>query len=428
MAATKRERLEKLVSDMQASADLVDAKRAKGEDVEAVELDAIVKMSKDARSLKNEILDDAKAEAAEKDAGQALEDAKSFLGSLGINPDAKATDRIDRATPGDVARKTIADQFLGSAQYKQFLSKFPSGQIPDRASLNMDPVAFKTLLTGASATSAGAMVWSDRSGITDFGTFQRPLTFRDVITVGTTDSDTVDYARITGFTNAAAPVAEATNVSTGTKPESAITLAKVTATVKTIAHWIPATRRSLADAGQLRTLIDNFLRYGLEEELEDQMLTGDGTGENLPGITGVSGIQTHAKGADSLLDAYRKAKTKVRLGGRASANAYLLHPNDWQEVDLLQNGDGNYYFGGPMNQGQPRLWGLPVVESEGVPEGTAYVADFKTCVLWDREQAAITMSDSHSDFFIKNLVAVLAEMRAAFGVLRPASIVKITGI
>ena len=45
-------------------------------------------------------------------------------------------------------------------------------------------------------------------------------------------------------------------------------------TVKTIAHWIPITKRAAADAAQVRTLVDNFLRYGLNEELEDQMLTG----------------------------------------------------------------------------------------------------------------------------------------------------------
>ena len=34
-------------------------------------------------------------------------------------------------------------------------------------------------------------------------------------------------------------------------------------------------------------------------------------------------------------------------------------------------------------------------------------------------------TDSHSDFFVKNLIAILAEMRAAFGVIRPAAFVTI---
>lgn len=436
MAGTKREQLEKLVADMQAAADVIDGKRAKGEEPAGEDLAAIVKMSKDARSLKNEIVAEAEASKAASD----LEDAKGFLASLGINPDAKSGDNPRNAAPSGVpAQQTVADQLLGSAQFKSLMAKFPDGRIPDRAGISMDAVGFKTLITGASATSGGAFVFSDRTGLYDTGTFARPLTVRDIITVGSTGSDSVEYARQTAQTNNAAPVAEATESGVidgtditaaegGLKPESAMTFEKVTATVKTIAHWVPITRRALADGGQLRTIVDNFLRYGLEEELEDQMVAGDGTGENFQGITGMSGVQTHAKGGDTLLDAYRKAKTKVRLIGRARANAYLMHPNDWQEVDLLQNNEGNYYFGGPMNVGQPMLWGLPVVESEACAEGTAFVGDFRTLVLWDREQASITVSDSHADFFVRNLLAVLAEMRAAFGALRPAAIVKITGI
>lgn len=434
--ATKREQLEKLVHDMKAAAAEMDAKVAAGDEPTGAERTALVKMSKDAAALKAAIV--AEAQAA-KDAGEGLEDAKSFLASLGINPDGKAPDNARNAKGGGApSGLSLGEQFIASEQFKSLMSRFPGGRIPDRATLAMDPVGFKALITGASATSGGALVFSDRTGLYDAGAIGRPLSIRDVITIGRTNSDTVEYARATGQTNAAAPVAEATTsapivdpvttVQGGLKPESTMAFEKVTATVKTIAHWTAATRRSLADGGQLRTIIDNFLRYGLEEELEDQIIAGAGTGENFQGITGLSGVQTHAKGGDSLLDAYRKAKTKVRLVGRAMATAYLMHPNDWQEVDLLQNNEGGYYFGGPANPGVPRLWGLPVVESEACSEGTAFVGDFRTLVLWDREQAAITVSDSHADFFTRNLIAILAEMRAAFGALRPAAIVKITGI
>ena len=71
------------------------------------------------------------------------------------------------------------------------------------------------------------------------------------------------------------------------------------------------------------------------------------------------------------------------------------------------------------------MWGLPVIESEFVPEGTAFVGDFRQMVIWDREETTIRATDSHSDFFIRNMVAILGELRAAFGVLRPAAIVEI---
>jgi HK97 family phage major capsid protein len=197
----------------------------------------------------------------------------------------------------------------------------------------------------------------------------------------------------------------------------------VTETVKTIAHWIPATSRALQDAGQLRTLIDTFLRYGLEEELEDQILTGSGSGENFTGIMNTTGTSTQAYDT-SLIITSRKARTKVMTQGRARPTAWVMNPLDWEDFDLLKDGEDRYYFGGPMAMGTPRLWGLPVVESEGMTEGFAIVADWRLAVLWDRMRVSISVSNQHSDFFIRNLVAILAEMRAAFGVLRPAAFVE----
>lgn len=288
------------------------------------------------------------------------------------------------------------------------------------------PGGMKGLITGSSDTSAGAAIPTYEfyaSPATGF--YARPLTIRDLVTRGTTESDSIEYAIEGAFTNNAAPVAEATAASgaSGAKPESDMAWTKTSTNVKTIAHWIPATRRALADAGQLQMYIEGFLRYGLDEELEDQILSGSGTGENFTGIRNTSGIQTQAWDTD-MLTTLRRARTKVRVTGRSTPTAYVLHPNDWEDIDLLKDNEGRYYYGGPSVIGQPRLWGLPVVESEGEVEGFGHVADWRRAVLLDREQAEIFVSDSHSDFFTRNLVAILAELRAAFFILRPSAFVE----
>jgi HK97 family phage major capsid protein len=141
-------------------------------------------------------------------------------------------------------------------------------------------------------------------------------------------------------------------------------------------------------------------------------------------VLNVTGTTSQAFATD-LLTTLRQARTKVRVTGRATPTAYVMHPNDWEDLDLLQDNEARYYFGGPSVLGTPRLWGLPVVESEGMTEGTAMVADWRLLVLWDREAANILISDSHSDFFVRNMLAVLAEMRAALGCLRPSAFVEV---
>jgi len=362
-----------------------------------------------------------------------------------------ANDLVDGAAPknnpfgqGQLgAGKSLGERFTNSPEFTSWKNQWPGGRIPENLKgFQAPPVEFsglKALITGASDTSGGALVDSDRRGLLDFGTFQRPLTLRDVITSGTTGSDAVEYVRVTAFTNSAAPVPEATSSASpvadedgvlepvagaGVKPESNLTLLKVTTPVKTIAHWVPVTRRAISDAGQLRTLIDSFLSYGLEEELEDQIFNGDGNGENFEGLITVADVQTQAWDTD-ILTTSRKARTKVRTVGRATPNAYVLHPLDWEKIDLLQDNEARYFFGGPMQIGTPRLWGLPVIESEAATPGIGWVGDFRMAVLWDREQSSITVSDSHADFFIRNLIAILAELRAAFGVIRPKAFVEI---
>jgi HK97 family phage major capsid protein len=339
--------------------------------------------------------------------------------------------------------KSIGEQFTESAEYKGLMAAAKNGAFAKNQRVQSEMFGVKSLVTGTSDTSGGAFVNNDRIGLqVALEAFQRPLRIRDVVTNGTTTSDTIEYVRVTSTTNNAAPVAEATssaaptapasvpgalvnNAGGGYKPESGLALAKVTTPVKTIAHWMPVTKRALSDAAQIRTLIDAFLRYGLEEELEDQMIQGDNTGENFEGLATVSGVQAQAWDTNALVT-LRKAKTKVRTVGRSVANAYLLNPADLEALDLLTDNENRYYFDGPSGTGSAQpLWNLPVIETEAVPAGTGYVGDFRKAVLWDREQATIQMTDSHLDFFVRNLVAILAEMRAAFGILQPSAFVEV---
>jgi len=360
-----------------------------------------------------------------------------FGDEIGLN------EKSEKRTPSGLVipdgRKSLGQHYIESAEYKALLDSVPGGNFSKQHRVQARPAGFqhlvptsrsaKALLTGASDTAAGAFVQNDSLGLqVGMEAFQRPLTLRDLVTPGTTGSDTVDYVRIASTTNAAAPVAEATTTSNGTKPESSMATIKVAAPVKTIAHWIPVTKRALSDAAQIRTLIDNFLQYGLEEELEDQMIAGDNVGENFEGLSNVSGVQAQAWDTNALVT-LRKAKTKVRTVGRSIATGYVLNPLDVEALDLLTDNENRFYFGGPSGTIQigtaAPLWNLPVIESEAVPAGTGYVGDWRKAILWDREQASITMSDSHANFFIQNLVAILAEMRAAFGIIQPNAFVEI---
>lgn len=291
----------------------------------------------------------------------------------------------------------------------------------------------KTLLTGVINSQPIFNLPDMQAGrVEGFDRIVRVMT--ELITVGQTDTDKVEWVQQDSFTNNAAETAEAINADTAagaaasTAPESAIAFSLQSTTVQEIKHFIPATKRSLADIGQLRTIIDQELLYGLSLRLDNQIINGSGAGVNLKGILNTSGIQTQAKGADTNVDAIHKAMTKLAISGYANLGV-LLHPNDWQLIRLAKDVNGQYYYGPPSIAGGMQLWGYPVNLSVNLAAGTGIVSDFKrSCTLWLRDGAGIAATDSHSDWFLKGIIAVLAAMRGAFAVVRPRGVCTVTGI
>ncbi|QGZ16899.1 major capsid protein [Arthrobacter phage LittleTokyo] len=369
-----------------------------------------------------------------------LADARALADEIGPG----AAEDLDgqKETAGAMRRvKNLGLEIVSAPEFKAAMAPFKGGRVPEKSRFSTDPIAVKSLFVGGDDTSAGVFVTPEQTGIIEM-LGRRPLTLRDVVSKRTTGSDTVEYVRQTAHTNNAAPVAEATSSAGptsqdlggplvndpngGYKPEGSWAFARETATVKTIAEWVPATKRALADAGQLQGLINDELRKDIAETEENQILLGDGTGENLPGILTTSGIQSQAFDTD-IFRTVRKALTKARTVGRVVPNAVVLNPTDVETIDLAREGGatGAYLGAGPFALGPRTLWGVPVIESEAIAAGRGLLGDFSKAVVWDRQQTTVTMTDSHADFFIRNMVAILAEERLAFGVTRPAAFVDV---
>lgn len=429
--------------ELKAAKTILEKAKSEGRDPTSEELDQVQKHTDRGTQLKAQGEREDKQNAQMKDLATVLGDKPAEGGTA---PEQKSAPQAkERPTGGAKASPvSLGQAFIDSPAFKDLLQQAPAGGYSQKSRVHsqlyrvedslLRSGAKALPLTGFADDSAGALIREDYRGfLSPF--YERPLKFRQLVTNGSTTSDLITYAQMDNISIAATVVPEAvesdpidgttiTDVIGGLKPQSEMTFTAQETTVKTIAHWMAATKQALADASQIRTLIDNFLRYGVEEVLEDQMIGGAG-GTDFTGIANTSGIQTQTTGADMFVRT-RQARRKVRIGGRANPTAYVFNPIDWETIQLLQDGNNQFYGNGPFGMGPDTLWGLPVVESEAVPAGTAYCADWRQAVLYDREAASIQVTDSHADFFTRNLVAILCELRAAFAVLRPSAFVKIT--
>ena len=228
----------------------------------------------------------------------------------------------------------------------------------------------------------------------------------------------------TTYANNAAEIREAAQF-----PEAQLALTEKSSPVRKIATWLPVTDEQLEDEAHARGYIDNRLPFMLRQRLDSQLINGDGSAPNLKGVLNTAGIQTQAKGTDPTPDAVYKAMTKVKVSGRAQPDYVVMHSNDWQKVRLLRTADGIYIWGSPLETGQPRIWGLPIVENDVIAEGTALIGDFGNhSELVSRRGIDVQITNSHADFFINGKQAIRADLRCAMVVYRPGAFCSVTGL
>ncbi len=360
------------------------------------------------------------------------EELMQRIKDLGAGMDGgKGADEIKASGFKGGDKADFAERFFREASVKSWSNrKSPGGDYAVESKIGVsDPVivkgAWKELITGESSVSAGAFVTPYRvPGYESLG--RQPLSVLDLFTTIRIATDYVEMVRETATSTVAAPVAEsnvttysgATGEVSGQKPEGTFRYEVVGAPVRTIPAWVPMTTRAMADVPQMLDIIRQGLAADCRRELQYQTISGDGAGQNMTGVLSTPYVLTQAFDTNRFRTV-RLAKLAVRTIGLSEPNAIVMHPNDWAEIELTQDGQQRYYGNGPFGQGPETLWGTRVVQSTAVAEGQAIIADWALGYLFNREDVVLRMTDSHSDFFIRNMVAVLAELRATLMLRRP---------
>lgn len=277
-----------------------------------------------------------------------------------------------------------------------------------------------TSATTDAAGSAGSLTTEQRlPGI--IATPDRRLTVRDLLASGTTNSNSITYIRETGFTNAAAmQVAEG-----DLKAQSDLKFDEQSVNVKTLAHWVKASRQILDDAPMLESYIRGRLMYGLKLVEEQQLLNGDNTGGNLHGIIpqATAFADPAALANYTIIDQLRLAQLQAVIA-EYPASGHVLNPIDAARLELMKDNEGRYIIGQPQSTMNMTMWGLPVVETQAMQAGKFLTGAFSLgAQVFDRQMAAVAVATENQDDFIRNLVTILCEERLALAVYRPEAFV-----
>jgi HK97 family phage major capsid protein len=324
--------------------------------------------------------------------------------------------KMSRATnDGDQqANLSLGAQFVAAENVKNFLASDSK-----RGKVELMLKATISSSTTATAGSAGAALNAERiPGIVTPN--QRRMTVRNLLTAGTMSQSSIEYVRETGFNNNAAPVAEL-----AAKPQSDLRLELFTSSARVIAHHSKASRQMLDDVPMLQSYIDGRLRYGLEFKEEVQLLSGDGTGQNLLGIIpqATASAAAFAPAAETPIDKIRLGMLQAALA-EYPATATVMHPTDWARIELTKDSEGRYIIGNPAGMLTPTLWALPVVATQAIGVDKFLTGAFQLgAQIFDRWTARVEIATENEDDFVKNMVTMLCEERIALAVYRPESFI-----
>jgi hypothetical protein len=242
-------------------------------------------------------------------------------------------------------------------------------------------------------------------------------------------NDVVAWWERTTDTDNAAMVAEG-----GTIPQSEAGWTKATTPIRKLGDSFKVSREALEDTDFIRGEIMTLLNENIPNLLNTQLLSGDGTGQNLTGLltygkafAKLAGYDTLAASSATNYDVLSAAITQVLMGQSSGAtdkkagfkaNAIFLNPQDWHNMIVLKDGDGNYLQNPYISivGGNVFFMGVRMYADIAIAAGTFLVGDLNQGRWYSKRAFEILFADQHSTDFIEDLITVKATQRVALRV------------
>jgi hypothetical protein len=234
----------------------------------------------------------------------------------------------------------------------------------------------------------------------------------------------IQYPRITGQTGSADVVAPG-----ALKPSVGFTTDLVYAAAVKIAGITTITDELGFDYEAFTRLVSSELATAVILAENSQLLYGDGTAGSIDGLLHSAGLTQTATAGETVLDTVEMALTTVRVGAAyAEPDGVVLHPNDWSRLRRAKDVTGRYLLTeAPSGNVVPTLFGVPVITTTTIDEGTALVGAFAIAAALHVRLGLTVEANNRSDTdWTHNTTTFRAEERIALAIYRPAALCAVT--
>lgn len=317
---------------------------------------------------------------------------------------------------GFTMQKSFEDELMnGLEKSDQFTAL--KNKTSREANINLEHLKAADILTSTNITG-------DVIGATRVPGFkhspERTEHIRELIPMGNTNSNTVEFYRESRLEDNTAMVAEG-----GLKPASDAALQAIRTTVKKIATSITVSEEIMDDLPALTSYITSRFSKKLLNLEDSQLLYGDGLGNNLRGITRDATPYTGGAfpAGSNLFDLLRRIVKQAKVT-YYNPSAILLHPDDALTLSLLKDSQGRYLFPNLMNGQGMYVAGVPVIESTVMTPGFFLAGDFRLgAQIFQRKGIMVKIFDQHADYAQKNKLLFVIEERLALAVYQPQAFI-----
>lgn len=331
---------------------------------------------------------------------------------------------------------TLGEAFTRSSAYKGLKARGLTGK------WTTGPVEFAAKLddnggasggnTVVSITGAGGDLPLSPQVLPILGPVEQRLYVSDLFGQATATQNSIVYLEETSttpgalnaaFTPANAATADAVTTAEGAlKPAAFVDFTKRSATIEKIAAFLPISDEMLEDEPQIASYINQrlplFVRQAEEAYVTAELLAA-----------GIGAADSNEVGGSNLFDAIAAGIMVCQLESGLEPDSLAINPADFWAMSVLraQDGDGAYFSGGPYAGPARNPWGLRTVVTSTVAAGSPIVGAFREgATVFRRGGLSVEASNSHADYFLRNLTAVRAEERLALVVLRPSAFQVVT--
>lgn len=359
-----------------------------------------------------------KAMSAQAEAMERLTDQNRELKSRMLDIEQKGTHRYSGGSGEDAQ---IMPAFEVSDSFRALLRGETKSA---RIAIQAKALQRKTI---TSTISGGTIAAPDR-GIEIIAPNQRRLLVRDLLLSVPTNAGSTEFVRELSFTNNAGPQGGLTSPTVAggegeIKNASDMTLELVNSPVVTIAHHFSVSRQALDDSAALAQHLETSGIYGWQLELDEELLTGDGTAGVLDGLVNNATAFTGGATNQTALDTVRKSVTQLALANHF-ATGIVLNPLDAEGLELAKDGNQRYMGAVVYINGTAQVWRVPIVESNSMTPGKFLTGDFMMAArIRDRQEAHVEISLDHADYRTRNLALILIEGRIGLEIHRPSALV-----